>query len=248
VDFVQTVLLSAVMGFSIYLSLPIVLHKKTGEMRTRVLTAVATGILFFLMADIFSNAAASIFNGSLYGFGSSLSNDAVFIATFSAGFLVLYLAENRSKSGLTPSGLSLVIAVGMGFQNLTEGLVFGSLGVALGLTGATLTVLVGFVFQNISEGFPIASPFLGKTEGKRGLIVGLFLIGGIPTILGGSIGFFYNSATFDLAFDGVAIGAILYAILPMLKSLSRESSPGSQRLAYLGVFVGFLLGFMVNLI
>jgi ZIP family zinc transporter len=136
----------------------------------------------------------------------------------------------------------------MGFQNLTEGLVFGSLGVAFGLSGATLTVLVGFIFQNISEGFAIASPFLGKTEGKARLMLLLFLIGGIPTILGGSVGFFYNSAIFDLAFDGVAIGAILYAILPMLRSLFRESSPGLQRLSYLGVFVGFVLGFLVNLI
>jgi zinc transporter, ZIP family len=248
VDFTQTVLLSAVMGFSVYLSLPIVLHKKTGEIRTRVLMAVATGILLFLLADIFSNAGTSIFNGSLYGFGSSYSNDAVFLATLSAGFLTLFFAGNRSKSGLSQVGLSLVIAIGMGFQNLTEGLVFGSLGVVFGLSGATLTVLVGFIFQNISEGFAIASPFLGKTEGKARLMLVLFLIGGIPTILGGSIGFFYNSAIFDLAFDGVAIGAILYAILPMLKSLFRESSPGLQRLSYLGVFVGFVLGFLVNLI
>jgi hypothetical protein len=30
--------------------------------------------------------------------------------------------------------------------------------------------------------------------------------------------------------------------------LFRESSPGLQRLSYLGVFVGFVLGFLVNLI
>lgn len=247
-DFAETVLLSAIMGLSIYLSLPIVLHRKTGELRTKLLTAVATGILFFLLADIFSNASGSLYNGSLYGFGSSFSYDAVFLATVSAGFLILYFAENRSKTGLTPAGLSLVIAIGMGFQNLTEGLVFGSLGVSFGLSGATLTVLVGFILQNITEGFPIASPFLGKTEGKTRLMLGLFLIGGIPTILGGSIGFFYNSAIFDLAFDGIAIGAVLYAILPMLKALSRESSPDLQRVSYLGVFIGFLLGFLVNLV
>lgn len=247
-DFIETVLFSAVMGFAIFLSLPIVLHRKTGEIRTKILTAIATGILFFVLADIFSNASSSLYNGSLFGLGSSPSNDAVFIATLSAGFLVLYLAETRSKSGLSQAGLSLIIAIGMGFQNLTEGLVFGSLGVVFGLSGATLTVFVGFILQNISEGFPIASPFLGKTEGKTGLLLMLFLIGAIPTIVGGSIGFFYNSPVFDLAFDGVAIGAILYAILPMLRALSRDSTVHMQRLSYLGVFVGFLLGFLVNLI
>jgi len=247
-DFAETLLLSSIMGLSIYLSLPIVLHKRTGEVMTRMLTAVATGILFFLLADIFTNAAATLYNGSLYGFGSSYSYDAIFLVTLSAGFLVLYIAENRSKTGLTAAQLSLVIATGMGFQNLTEGLVFGSLSVAFGLSGATLTVLIGFILQNITEGFPIASPFLGKTEGKTNLMMVLFLIGGVPTILGGAVGFFYNSASFDLAFDGVAMGAILYAVLPMLKSLFRESTPQRQRLSYLGVFIGFLLGFLVNLV
>ena len=49
-------------------------------------------------------------------------------------------------------------------------------------------------------------------------------------------------------FDGVAIGAILYAMLPMLKAIFRESTLEMQRLSYLGVFVGFLLGFLVNLV
>ena len=246
-DFAETLALSAIMGLSIFLSLPIVLHRRTGETGIRLLSAVAIGILVFLMGDIFTNAAASLYNGSLNGFGTSALNDVIFVMTLSVGFLVLYLVGGRSKEGLTPAGLALVIAIGMGFQNLTEGLVFGSLGVVLGLSGTALVVLVGFIFQNNTEGFPIASPFLGKTQGRKGLMLVLCLIGGLPTVIGAAIGFFYNSATLDLAFDGVAIGAILYAILPMLKALFRESSPTLQRLSYLGIFIGFLLGFLVNL-
>lgn len=247
-DFAETLALSSIMGLSIFISLPVVLHRNTGERRINVLTAVAVGILIFLMGDVFTDAAASMYNGSLYGYGSSASKDATFAVSLVAGFLVLFVAESRSKRGLSPSQLALVIAIGMGFQNLTEGLVFGSLGVAVGLSGAALVVLVGFIFQNITEGFPIASPFLGRAEGKLGLLLLFFLIGGLPTILGGAIGFYYNSATFDLIFDGVAIGAILYAILPMLKHIFRESSLNLQRLTYLGIFIGFLLGFLVNLV
>jgi zinc transporter, ZIP family len=247
-DFAETLVLSSVMGLSIFVSLPIVLHKGTGQRRTTLLTAVAVGILIFLMGDVFTDAAASLYNGSLYGYGSSVSNDVLFAIALEAGFLVLFLAESRSKKGLTPTQLALVIAVGMGFQNLTEGLVFGSLGVAVGLSGAALVVLVGFIFQNITEGFPIASPFLGKAQGEMRALLVFFLIGGLPTILGGAVGFFYNSVTFDLIFDGVAIGAILYAVLPMLRAIFRDSTLEMQRLSYLGVFVGFLLGFLVNLV
>jgi zinc transporter, ZIP family len=242
-EFAEVLALSAIMGLSIFASFPIVMRKNNNERSLALLLAVAIGILIFLMGDVFSDAAASLYNGSLLGYGSSPGND----AAFAAGFFILYLAGSKKK-GLSPTELALIIAIGMGFQNLTEGLVFGSLGVTLGLSRAALVVLVGFIFQNLTEGFPIASPFLGKTQGKTLLIVPFFLIGGVPTIIGGAVGFYYNSVMLDLVFDGVAIGAILYAILPMLKTVFRDSASEMHRLSYLGVFIGFLLGFLVNLV
>ncbi len=66
-DFAETIALSAIMGLSIFISLPIVLHKDTGALRITLLTAIAAGILVFLVGDIFTDAAASLYNGSLYG-------------------------------------------------------------------------------------------------------------------------------------------------------------------------------------
>ena len=152
------------MGLSIFLSLPVILQKRTGKLTTKFLNAVAIGIMLFLMGDIFSNASASLYNGSLFGYGSSPSYDFSFTISLAVGFLFLYYIENRTQQGLSPVQLGLIIALGMGFQNLTEGLVFGALGVKFGLTGAALVVLVGFILQNITEGFPIASPFLGQTK------------------------------------------------------------------------------------
>jgi hypothetical protein len=57
VDFPETLLFSGVMGLSIFISLPIVLHKRTGERSSRILTAIAIGILIFLMGDIFGDVA-----------------------------------------------------------------------------------------------------------------------------------------------------------------------------------------------
>jgi ZIP family zinc transporter len=122
------------------------------------------------------------------------------------------------------------------------------LGASLGLTGAALVVLVGFIFQNVTEGFPITSPFFGQLEKKTGVILLLLLVGGLPTIIGGAVGYYYSSNVFDVVFDGLAIGAILYVILPMLKNVFRDMDYAKQRMVYLGVFLGFLVGFIVNLI
>jgi zinc transporter, ZIP family len=248
-SFAETIVLSAVIGLSIYLSLPLVLSRNLGHLRDKLFNAVAIGILIFLIADVFVDSAAFLYNGSLYGIGTSPGNDMLFASSLTAGFGVLLLAGHRGRMELTPARLAVIIAIGIGFQNLTEGLLFGSLGVVLGLTGATLVVLVGFIFQNVTEGFPIASPF-SKGPGPKPIapIAGALLIGGLPTILGGAIGFYYNSVSFDLVFDGLAIGTMLYVILPMLRSLLGDPDPMKLRVAYGGVFLGFILGFVVNLL
>jgi ZIP family zinc transporter len=247
-SFLEMLLFSAIMGLSIYFSLPFVLQRKTNRQATVLLNALAIGILIFLMGDVFSNVAALLNNGSLYGYGTSFFYDLLFAASFAAGFSVLYIVETRSKTGLTPTLTALIIALGIGFQNLTEGLVFGALGVTFGFaSGAALVVLMGFLFQNATEGFPIASPFLGGPSKRVGVMSALFLLGGIPTIIGGAVGFYYNLPLFDIVFDGLAIGSILYVLVPMFKSLFRQSV-SMQRLIYAGLCLGFMLGFVINLI
>ena len=247
-DLYDVIFFSAIIGLSIYGSYPIVLKKNLRETLSKALTSVAVGIMIFLLADVFSDASQLLYNGSLYGYGSSPIPDAIFSTSLITGFFLLYLVENRSKSDLTKHKLSFLIALGIGFQNLTEGLVFGSLAVDIGLAGIALVVLVGFIIQNVTEGFPIGSPFIGNIEGKGFFVLAMFMVGGIPTILGGAIGFYYNSKTFDLIFDGLAIGAIFYIIFPMLKGLLTNMTFGSKRVIYAGLFIGFMLGFLVNLI
>lgn len=270
VDFIVTLALSAIMGLSVYLSLPIVLRKKMGDRKIRFLNAIAVGILVFLMSDVYSDVAPMLANGSLAGYGTSPFFDGIFGAAVAGGFLVLYFLEHRSKKGLSPVKLALIIAIAMGFQNLTEGLVFGAASVQYGLEGTTLVILVGFTIQNLTEGFPIAAPLAGKLDKRLGALLLMFLIGGVPTIVGGGAGYFYNSNVLDVAFNGIAIGAILYVILPMFRILFREPDAVSevmvkdsetveevsnklvhilnQRAVYIGIFVGFVIGWLVNLV
>jgi ZIP family zinc transporter len=236
------------MGFSIYISLPLVLKLPSGNKLSKLLLAAAIGILVFIMADVWGDSASIMYNGSLYGYGTSAYYDAIFTGALCFGFLALFLGEHGRRSGLSPSGTSLIISLGIGFQNLTEGLVFGALAAGFGLSGIAVVILIGFILQNITEGFPIASPFLGLGEKKPWSMAALYFVGGFPTVLGGAFGFFYSSGAFEVFFDGLAIGAILYAVLPMLRSMFRESDRSILRVTYLGVFLGFLLGFLVNLI
>ncbi len=217
------------------------------------LNAIAIGILIFLLADVFSNATTVLYTSSNGGYLADPRAAFEFATAFTVAFLVLYFVDHRPgrSTERRPQFTALIIALGIGFQNLTEGLVFGY-NWSIGALGLLSVIFVGFFLQNVTEGFPIASPFLGTSEHRNlGLLTSLFLVGGLPTIVGGAIGFFYNSSTLDLTFDALAIGAIAYVVLPMIKAAFRPASTPEEsyrrsRLVYFGVLVGFLIGFAVN--
>ena len=97
-NFLGTVVFSLIMGASIFLSLPIVLRRKTSEQTTKLLEAVAIGILVFLIADVFSNVTPSLYKGgALYGYGADPRLSLVFAAALAIGFFMLYFLENRAK-------------------------------------------------------------------------------------------------------------------------------------------------------
>lgn len=247
-SFSELFLLTLLIGFSIFLSLPLIFSRKLGPRSIIGLTAGAAGILIFLLADIFSDVASSIYPPGSYVASPLLSG--LFVLFAGGSFLALYLLENRrpSKSRSSPMSISLMVAVAIGFQNLTEGLVFGSTW-ALGMTGLVAVIFVGFVLQNFTEGFPIVSPFLGGARPKLSVVSSLFLIGAFPTILGSLLGYYYSSTYVNVLFDALAIGSILYIMLPMLQSIFRNMKDrGTRDMAYLGVVGGFLIGFLVNII
>jgi ZIP family zinc transporter len=250
-SFAELVALSTIMGLSIFLSLPIVLRKAMNSRTIAVLNAAAIGILVFLVADVYANAAAIMFPG---GYVGALVPVAIFTAGFLGCFLLLFLLARPSPGAqaASPNSLALIIAVAIAFQNLTEGLVFGAAW-ALGITGLLVVIFVGFFLQNVTEGFPIAAPYFGFDRPPIARLGAYFVLGGMPTLLGGIIGFYWNSNNLDVLFDSLAIGAIVYAILPMVKSAFRgASTPGESRtrqdLVYLGLAAGFAVGFLVNAI
>ncbi len=266
-DFLLFMAFTSAMGLSIFLSLPIVYSKRAQGRWAVGLNAAAIGILVFLLADVFSDVSPILYPN---GYVANTVYSIAFGIAFLVAFLGLYFVDNipaRAPRGISagdatpgnepprtdtgPRNTALIIALGIGLQNLTEGLVFGVNWTA-GALGILAVVFIGFFLQNVTEGFPIASPFLGsKVPRNVALMVGLFLVGGLPTLLGGAIGYFWSNNLFLVIFDALAIGAIAYVILPMLRVAfrpleSREASIRRNQLVYIGVMVGFVLGFAVN--
>lgn len=252
-NFLELLVLAAAMGLAVFLSLPIVLAKSVRSRTVVLLNAAAIGILVFLLADVFADSATIIYTNPGSPALANWTFAAAFVIAVPACFLLLFAAEHRSSgSALSPRSLALVVALAIGFQNLTEGLVFGAAWAA-GEIALLAVIFLGFFLQNVTEGFPIAAPLIGKGERAIGVLAMLFLVGGLPTVLGSSIGYFYNSALLDVTFEALAIGAILYAILPMLRMAFRpsetpEASYVKQRLTYVGILLGFIVGFLVNAI
>ncbi len=255
-DLLTLLVLTGVMGLSIFLSLPLIWAKRMPGRTVAFLNAVAIGILVFLLADMFGDVAPLIAGSGAYLTDPGL--DAVFVAGVVGAFGLLYLLDGRhvfarpsgNREDSAPRRLALIIAVGIGLQNLTEGLVFGSAW-SLNDIGLLGVIFLGFFLQNVMEGFPIVSPLLRAPSRRLLEVAGLFLIGGVPTVLGGAVGYFYNSPALDVLFDALAIGAILYVVLPMLKGALRPAATAAEtmdrsRLLTLGLLAGFVLGFLVN--
>ncbi len=247
IDIYLTIALSLVMGFSVFLSWPIVFKKGLTIRQMLLYNAIAIGILVFLLVDIYGDVAAIFGN-------DSITNPLViiFVVGFALAFLFfIYPKENRDPA-INPKRTSLLAAVGIGFQNLTEGLVFGSASAA-GLVAIYAISAIGFTLQNITEGFPIAMPLAGsKKKIEKRFVAGAFLIGGLPTIIGTLLGLVLFSNTFIIFFDALASAAILYVVLVLFHvnvnrgSATKEGIGNSMWLTYAGILLGFVVAFVVN--
>lgn len=247
-SFADLVILTFIIGFSIFLSMPLIFYRKMGKKSIIGLTSAAAGILIFMMADIFGGVTSAIYPQGSYVANTGLA--ILFAICATGAFIILHLLQTGGKSSTkdSPINISVIVAVAIGFQNLTEGMVFGSTW-AVGITGLIAVIFVGFVLQNFTEGFPIISPFLGSKQPKVSVVSSLFLLGAFPTIAGSFVGYFYNSTYLNIAFDALAIGSILYIIMPMLQTVFRNmSGKGTRDMAYFGLIGGFIIGFLVNII
>jgi zinc transporter ZupT len=222
--------------------------KKLGKNTFNFFLAFTMGLLVFLGIDavieateISENHLSSIFNGELL------------IATVVIlSFLALYgigkqLTKKTEFSKLSQGlAISLMIAIGIGFHNLGEGLAVGA-AIALGEVALSTFLIVGFATHNTTEGLAIAAP-LTKSKAKIFKMIGLGLIAGVPAIFGCWVGGFSFSPLFTLIFLAIGAGAIFQVVLSIFQYMKEKSDILSNSSLFAGVSAGLIVMYLTSVI
>lgn len=265
-----TIALGAIAGLTILLGLPVARIGRLSRRAQGLLNAVATGILVFLLWDVLTAASepvekalAAVHQGHPSRFLVLLG---VYVVGLGVGLLSLVAANSalRRRSGARQSmgpgamaiaepllsiaagrRLAMMIAIGLGVHNFSEGLAIGQ-SAASGAIAFALTLIIGFGLHNVTEGFGIAAPMASDAERPSwGFLLLLGLVGGGPTFLGTVVGFGFTSEPTYVLFLTLAAGALLYVIEEMFavgrKMLSRSAWAA-------GLLIGFLAGYLTDLL
>jgi ZIP family zinc transporter len=251
--FIQTVFLGAIAGFTIYLGLPLGRIKGISEGARSFLSMTSAGILLFLLIDIFTKLSepieAAVIEHKNFGEFSVLLG--IFILGFGLGLMGLIAFEHQfikfrvvAGQALSPTRLALMIATGIGLHNFSEGLAIGQ-SAGRGEIAFAALLIVGFGLHNATEGFGIVGPLIGGDRPSWAFIGLAGLIGGGPTFLGTMVGYYFLSTAMFVLFLSLAAGALVYIIGELLHINRR---PGTKFQAGWGLFVGFLFGYITDLI
>jgi zinc transporter, ZIP family len=270
----HVLILGAIAGGTIFLGLPLARVQSLSAATRAGLSALATGILIFLLWDVLSGAVEpveSALDERHWGTFAKLS--ALGLAGFAVGLMgLVYYSEwmkrkaNRRVTplvgpgaaavdefesrgfieGLTPGKrLALLIAIGIGVHNFGEGLAIGQ-AAAAGSASLAVTLIVGFALHNATEGFGICGPMSGEgTTPSWGFLAFLGLIGGGPTFLGTVLGQAWASEAASVVFFAIAAGSILYVVQELF-AVNRKH--GHTVLVMWLVFAGIVLGFATDFV
>ncbi|HKJ39942.1 MAG TPA: ZIP family metal transporter [Anaerolineales bacterium] len=214
--------------------------RQLGRRTMTFLMAATAGLLIFLGLDTLAEAlefaaeVPSSFQGiGLIGIGA--------VATF---MLLDAISKKQTEATGTESdrrlSIAFIIAVGIGFHNLGEGLAIGA-AYNVGEIGLGTFLVVGFIIQNITEGLGIIAPVL-RDKPSISKLAWMGLIGGAPAIIGAWIGGFSPSPFLAVLFLAIGAGAIFQVIYEISKLIQKDTAKQSMPMT---VFSGVLTGMMV---
>jgi zinc transporter, ZIP family len=204
------------------------------------LIGVATGVLVYLFFDLMHEAVELTGSRDVLSWG-------VFLASLGVSLVGLVALESSQILGGRPSSrllsLPYMIAIGMGFHNLGEGLAIGA-SYANGEWALSMLLMTGFGLHNGTEGFGIVGA-AGKTPVKWKDVCLLGLLAGGPTCVGTLLSGQGFSPYVSISFYTLAAGSLLYVIL----SLTSISYTATRRVQVaLGIFGGISLMYITAML
>ncbi|HJT19666.1 MAG TPA: zinc transporter ZupT [Nitrospira sp.] len=204
------------------------------------LIGIATGVLAYLFFDLMHEAV------ELSG-ARDIWSWVVFLSGLGASLVGLVALESKqifgADQGVRALPLPYMIAIGMGFHNLGEGLAIGA-SHANGEWALSVLLVAGFALHNGTEGFGIIGA-AGKAFMTTRDIVLLGLLAGAPTCVGTLLSGQGLSSYFSIAFYTLAAGSLLYVIL----SLTAISYTATRRLQMAtGLFLGIGLMYVTAML
>ncbi len=269
----QLLVLGAIAGGTIFLGLPVGRLRNPAPRLRAVLNAVAIGVLVFLVVDVLGHANEAVeealtgATGGTASWGRFALVAGVFAVGVAAGLvgLVYYdrwmrsrgerlrfgpgaahqaeLTRPRLATGNPGRRLAVMIAVGIGLHNLSEGLAIGQ-SAATGDVSLALLLIIGFGLHNATEGFGIVAPLTGEDATPSwGFLAVMGLIGGGPTFVGTLIGQWVVNEVAFVAFLALAAGSILYVVIQLLRVAAKQGYPVAVTW---GIFAGLAIGFATD--
>ena len=269
----KTILLGAVAGGTIFVGMPIGRLRRPHLRLRAFLSAVAIGVLVFILYDVIQHGLEPISRDIAPTSGAhhqALATAAGLGALFAGGLAVgllglvgvdRWLLRRRPLEGpgaVAVGGgdtrvhvrtrsheLALFIAMGIGLHNFAEGLAIGQ-SAARGAIGFAVVLVVGFALHNATEGFGIVAPMAGdESRPTWGFLLMMGLLGGGPTVVGTAVGRGFANDAVSVAFLALAAGSILYVVVQLI-SISARS--GYRHTLLHGILVGLLLGVVTDLV
>jgi ZIP family zinc transporter len=268
----ETFALGAVAGSTILLGLPMARIRQQRAEPRAAMTAVATGILVFLLWDVLTNGVDPVTSSLDARHWWTFSGRAALLGGgFALGLMGLvyydHWVKRRRASPLVGPGaaavdefrsrglqtlspaqrIAFLIATGIGIHNFGEGLAIGQSAAADKISLA-LVLIIGFGLHNATEGFAVAGPLAHDAELPTWRYLGsLGLIGGGPTFLGTVIGHSWVSEALQVFFFALAAGSILYVVIELAAVCRRYAMPVLVSWMILfGIVLGFATDFVLT--
>lgn len=218
-----------------------------GRRTMTFLMAATAGLLIFLGLDTLAEALefAAVVPGPFQGIG--------LIGIGAVATFLLLDAITKQQTALTGNeadrrlAVAFMIAIGIGFHNLGEGLAIGA-AYNVGEIALGTFLVVGFIIQNITEGLGIIAPVL-RDRPSIGRLALMGLIGGAPAIIGAWIGGYTPSPFLAVLFLAIGTGAIFEVVYEIAKLIQKDTARESMPMTvFSGVLTGMLLLWVTGLL